>query len=79
VRGCEENRELAVPLVHGACYKVRPPGLDGTREISLRDLVKFALADFVFSFPFAAGLNSALQDIVRAALAEPEGSLALAP
>jgi pilus assembly protein CpaF len=44
VRSCEEIRELAVPLVHGAYYEVRPPGLDGTGEISLRDLVKFVLA-----------------------------------
>jgi pilus assembly protein CpaF len=44
VRCCEEVRELAVPLTHGAYYEVRPPGLDGTGEISLRDLVKFILA-----------------------------------
>jgi pilus assembly protein CpaF len=44
VRSCEEIRELAVPLVHGGYYEVRPPGLDGTGEISLRDLVKFVLA-----------------------------------
>jgi pilus assembly protein CpaF len=44
VRCCEEVRELAVPLVHGAYYEVRPAGLDGTGEISLRDLVKFVLA-----------------------------------
>jgi pilus assembly protein CpaF len=44
VRSCEEIRELAVPLVHGAYYEVRPAGLDGTGEISLRDLVKFVLA-----------------------------------
>ncbi|HEX4493674.1 MAG TPA: ATPase, T2SS/T4P/T4SS family [Acidimicrobiia bacterium] len=43
VRGCEEIRELAVPLVHGAYYEVRPPGLDGTGEIDLRALVKFVL------------------------------------
>jgi pilus assembly protein CpaF len=46
VRSCEEIRELAVPLVHGAYYEVRPPGLDGTGEISLRDLVKFVLPSF---------------------------------
>jgi pilus assembly protein CpaF len=46
VRSCEEIRELAVPLVHGGYYEVRPPGLDGTGEISLRDLVKFVLAKF---------------------------------
>jgi pilus assembly protein CpaF len=44
VRVCEEIRELAVPLAHGAYYEVRPPGLDGGAEISLRDLVKFLLA-----------------------------------
>ena len=44
VRCCEEIRELAVPLTHGAYYETRPPGLDGGAEISLRDLVKFVLA-----------------------------------
>jgi len=44
VRTCEEIRELAVPVVHGGYYEVRAPGLDGTGEISLRDLVKFVLA-----------------------------------
>jgi pilus assembly protein CpaF len=44
VRCCEEIREISVPIVHGAYYEVRPPGLDGTGEISLRDLVKFLLA-----------------------------------
>jgi pilus assembly protein CpaF len=44
IRACEEIRELAVPLAHGSYYEVRPPGLDGTGEISLRDLVKFVLA-----------------------------------
>jgi len=44
VRSCEEIRELAVPLLHGGYYEVRPAGLDGTGEISLRDLVKFVLA-----------------------------------
>ncbi len=44
VRSCEEIRELAVPLVHGGYYEVRPPGLDGDAEITLRDLVKFVLA-----------------------------------
>ena len=44
VRSCEEIRELAVPLLHGAYYEIRPSGLDGTGEISLRDLVKFVLA-----------------------------------
>jgi len=44
VRSCEEIRELAVPVTHGSYYEVRPPALDGTGEISLRDLVKFVLA-----------------------------------
>ncbi len=44
VRSCEEIREIAVPIVHGAYYEVRPPGLDGSGEIGLRDLVKFVLA-----------------------------------
>lgn len=44
VRSCEEIRELAVPLLHGGYYEVRPSGLDGTGEITLRDLVKFVLA-----------------------------------
>lgn len=44
VRACEEIREIAVPLGHGAYYEVRPPGLDGEGGISLRDLVKFVLA-----------------------------------
>ena len=44
VRSCEEIRELAVPITHGSYYEVRPPALDGTGEISLRDLVKFVLA-----------------------------------
>jgi pilus assembly protein CpaF len=33
-----------VPVTHGSYYEVRPPALDGTGEISLRDLVKFILA-----------------------------------
>ena len=44
VRVCEEIRELSVPLLHGAYYEVRPPGLDGGGEISLRALLKFVLA-----------------------------------
>jgi pilus assembly protein CpaF len=44
IRSCEEIREIAVPVTHGAYYEVRPSGLDGTGEISLRDLVKFVLA-----------------------------------
>lgn len=44
IRCCEEIRELSVPLSHGGYYEVRPPGLDGSSEISLRHLVKFVLA-----------------------------------
>lgn len=44
IRACEEVRELHVPLIHGAYYEARPPSLDGTGEISLRDLVKTTLA-----------------------------------
>lgn len=44
VRCCEEIREISVPVTHGSYYEVRPPALDGTGEISLRDLVKFVLA-----------------------------------
>ena len=44
VRACEEIRELAVPITHGSYYEVRPPALDGTGEITMRDLVKFVLA-----------------------------------
>lgn len=44
VRVCEEIREIAIEFAHGGYYEVRPPGIDGTGEISLRDLVKFNLA-----------------------------------
>ncbi len=44
IRCCEEVRELHIPLVHGSFYEARPPGLDGTGEISLRVLVKAILA-----------------------------------
>jgi len=44
IRCCEEIRELHVPLAHGSFYEARPPGMDGTAEVSLRDLVKFVLA-----------------------------------
>ncbi len=44
VRACEEIRELSIPLVHGSYYETRPAGVDGTGEITLRDLVKFILA-----------------------------------
>ena len=50
IRACEEVRELHVPLVHGSYYETRPPALDGTGEISLRDLVKVILATFLFSY-----------------------------
>lgn len=43
IRCCEEVRELHVPLVHGSYYEARPAALDGTGEISLRDLVKLVL------------------------------------
>jgi len=44
VRACEEIRELSVPFTHGAYYETRPPALDGSGEIALRQLVKFVLA-----------------------------------
>lgn len=44
VRCCEEVRELHVPLVHGSYYEARPAALDGSGEISLRQLVKLVLA-----------------------------------
>lgn len=44
IRCCEEVRELHVPLVHGSYYEARPPSLDGSGEITLRDLVKVTLA-----------------------------------
>jgi pilus assembly protein CpaF len=44
IRCCEEVRELHVPLVHGSYYETRPPSLDGSGEIDLRDLVKVVLA-----------------------------------
>ncbi len=43
IRACEEIRELAVPVTLGAFYEARPPALDGSSEITLRDLVKFVL------------------------------------
>jgi pilus assembly protein CpaF len=43
VRACEEIRELYTPLTHGSYYEARPPALDGTGEVSLRDLVKLTL------------------------------------
>lgn len=44
IRCCEEVRELHVPLVHGSYYEARPPSLDGSGEVTLRDLVKVVLA-----------------------------------
>jgi pilus assembly protein CpaF len=44
IRCVEESRELAVPITHGSYYEQRPPTLDGTGAITLRDLVKFVLA-----------------------------------
>ena len=44
IRACEEVRELHVALIHGSYYEARPPSLDGSGEISLRDLVKVTLA-----------------------------------
>jgi pilus assembly protein CpaF len=44
IRCCEEIRELHVPITHGAYYEARPPAMDGSGEVSLRDLVKFVLA-----------------------------------
>jgi pilus assembly protein CpaF len=44
VRSCEEVRELHVPLIHGSYYEARPAALDGSGELSLRDLVKVTLA-----------------------------------
>lgn len=44
VRACEEVRELHVPLIHGSYYEARPASLDGSGEITLRELVKVTLA-----------------------------------
>lgn len=44
IRSGEEVRELHVPILHGAYYEARPPSLDGSGEIRLRDLVKMILA-----------------------------------
>jgi len=52
IRCCEEVRELHVPLVHGSFYEARPPSLDGSGAITLRDLVKAILAIFHFSYYF---------------------------
>ncbi len=71
IRCCEEIRELAVPITHGAYYEVRLPGLDGSGEISLRDLVKFVLAKFWFSYCLARrsrDLGSATESLARTAI-----------
>jgi hypothetical protein len=34
-----------VPITHGSYYEVRPPALDGTGEITMRDLVKFVFTN----------------------------------
>lgn len=44
IRSAEEIRELSAPITHGSYYEARPPSLDGSGEIALRDLVKFLLA-----------------------------------
>ncbi|HWD09369.1 MAG TPA: ATPase, T2SS/T4P/T4SS family [Actinomycetota bacterium] len=44
IRCAEEIRELSAPITHGSYYEARPPALDGSGEIALRDLVKFLLA-----------------------------------
>ncbi len=50
LRCCEEVRELHVPITHGSYYESRPATLDGSGEISLRDLVKVVLATLIFSY-----------------------------
>jgi pilus assembly protein CpaF len=59
VRCCEEIREIAVPVTHGSYYEVRPPALDGTGEISLRDLVKFVLTKQLLCTIMAHGEDGA--------------------
>lgn len=44
IRACEEVRELHVPILHGSYYEARPPSLDGSGAVTLRDLVKVVLA-----------------------------------
>lgn len=44
VRAVEEVRELFVPIVHGSYYEARPPSLDQSGEVAMRDLVKVVLA-----------------------------------
>jgi hypothetical protein len=58
IRCCEEVRELHVPLVHGSYYEARPPGLDGSGEIPLRQLVKVILATLArLSWPLCVPLE----------------------
>jgi pilus assembly protein CpaF len=44
IRAVEEVRELSVPIVHGSYYEARPPSLDRSGEVAIRDLVKVVLA-----------------------------------
>lgn len=44
IRAVEEVRELFVPIIHGSYYESRPPSMDDSREVALRDLVKVVLA-----------------------------------
>lgn len=44
VRAVEEVRELHVPIIHGSYYEARPPSLDHSGEVAMRDLVKVVLA-----------------------------------
>ncbi|MGI9648009.1 MAG: CpaF family protein [Acidimicrobiia bacterium] len=44
IRAVEEVRELSVPIVHGSYYEARPPSLDRSGEVAMRDLVKVVLA-----------------------------------
>ena len=44
IRSVEEVRELFVLIIHGSYYEARPPSMDDTREVALRDLVKVVLA-----------------------------------
>src|SRR4051794_14870863 len=66
VRACEEIRELAVPITHGSYYEVRPPALDGTGEITLRDLVKFVLTNLAFAYLVTAPSAEECRSVGRA-------------
>lgn len=44
IRCCEEIREISAAITHGSFYEARPPSLDATGEVSMRDLVKFVLS-----------------------------------